>query len=276
MDDYTATLNGVTTGAGTAFEWREWPSGLGTAELRVDDRARPRRSGLVAGDDLYGGREIVFVLQAQGELPVVEQALTELTAAFAPRTSDVWLDLRITGTPAEYSLLGRPRGCEWLLSKRFTHHLGDARATFVATDPVKYGPEQSVSITLGGGGAGLVYPVVYPVVYGGSSLSGIGSAPNDGDTPVDWSATVNGPLLNPRLEHIETGRFVRAEVSLLAGESLVFDSRNAALLFDGSPRPGWQTAGSSWFRLQPGGNSLRLTADSGSGDALVTWRPGRA
>jgi hypothetical protein len=172
-------------------------------------------------------------------------------------------------------LLGRTRGCEWNLSRRFTFGIGDARCTFVATDPVKYGAEVTFTIELGGGGAGLVYPVTYPVVYGGSSTSGVGSAPNTGTVAVEWSAVLTGPLLNPRLEHIESGRFVKVVGELLAGETLTLDSRTGSLLFGGtSPRPSWQGAGSSWFQLEPGSNSLRLTADTGTGTAVGTYRPG--
>lgn len=275
MIDNTATLQGVTIGDGTIYGWTAWPSGLGTAEIRVQDEARPGRAGLVAGDDLLGGREVVFVVQVKGTATVIEQALLELAAAYEPVAADVWLDLRMSGTPAEYALLGRPRGCQYNLSKRYTHGLGDARCVFVATDPVKYGAEQQVTISLGTPGVGLTYPVTYPIVYTGSALSGIGSAPNDGFKAVHWSAVLNGPMLNPRLEHIESGRFIRVSADLLAGETLTLDSRSGALLFGGtSPRPTWQAPGSSWFQLAPGPNSLRLTADTGTGSADVTWRPG--
>lgn len=275
MDDATATLNGLTIGSGTMYEWTSWPTGLGTADIRTDDQERPRRQGIVAGDDLPGGRTVEFEIQVKGSRSEIEAALTALSAAFAPGSQDVWLGLRVSGVPAEYSLLGRPRGCAWALSKRFTHGLGDARCKFVAVDPVKYGAEETATITLGGGGGGLVYPVTYPVVYGGSSTSGVGSAVNAGLVAVEWSAVLSGPLLNPRLEHIESGRFVRVSAGIAVGESVTLDSRSAAILLGGTvPRPSWQAAGSSWFQLQPGGNSLRLTADTGAGNAVVSWRPG--
>lgn len=279
MDDATATLRGLTTGAGTSYRWAQWPQGLlGTADIRVADQFRPRRDGLTPGDDFLGGRTIAFeVVIPATSRAVAEASLAELTAAFAPAAADEWLDVCIAGAPAEYALRGRARGCQVSLARRFVSGVIDARCVFVATDPVRYGAEQSVNIVLGAGGAGLVYPVTYPVVYGGGSGTGIGSAPNSGTTAVEWMATLTGPLTNPRLEHVESGRFVRVAATLADGEVLVLDSSSGQLLLGGTtPRPTWFSPGSRWFQLQPGPNSIRLTADAGLGSALITWRPGWA
>lgn len=275
MDDYTATLNGVTIGSGTVYQWTAWPTGLGVPEIRAEDEFRPRRDGITPGDDWLGARTVVFEVQVKGEHADIEEALSDLSAAFAPRSSDVWLDLRVTGSPSEYALKGRPRGCVWDLQKRFTHGIGDARCVFVATDPLKYGPEQTVVISLGAGGAGLAYPVSYPISYGASSLTGLASTPNVGLKAVEWSAEIAGPVTNPRVAHVETGLYVAVDATLESGQTIVLDSRAGALLLGGTtPRPNWLRPGSRWFTLAAGSNSLRYTADSGSGAATITYRPG--
>ncbi len=273
----TATLNGLTIGSGTPYTWRAWPTGLGTPDIRTDDRTRPRRAGVVAADDLLGARTIDFEVQVLGDRPYVEQALTDLAEAFAPSSADVWLTLNVSGAPATYSMRGRARGCEWDLTRRFTLRLGDAKCTFVATDPVKYGDETSVTIGLGSGGAGFVLPATLPGVLGGGSTSGIGSVPNAGSTPVEWTCDITGPVTNPRIEHIESGRFLQLATTLAAGQTLTLDSGTGAVLFGGTaPRPSWLASGSRWFTLAPGSNSIRFVADLGTGTAIVTYRPGWA
>lgn len=278
MDDATATLRGLTTGAGTSYRWASWPQGLlGTADVRALDQFRPRRNGVTPGDDFLGGRTIAFeVVIPATSRAVAEAALSDLAAAFAPAAADEWLDVRIAGDPAEYALRGRARGCQVSLARRFVSGVIDARCVFVATDPVRYGPEQSVSIALAVGG-GSMLPFVLPVVLGAGGSSGVELAANAGSTAVDWTATLTGPLTNPRLEHVEAGRFVRVAATLAAGETLVLDSSSGGLLLGGTtPRPTWFGSGSRWFQLQPGANSLRLTADAGSGSVNVVWRSGWA
>lgn len=279
MDDVTATLRGLTIGGGTDYRWAEWPQGLlGTPPVRVADQPRARRNGVIPGDDLLDARTIVFTIVIPAiDRAAAEQAATDLSEAFAPGPSDEWLDVRIAGSPGEYSLLGRPRGCEIALGRRFVSGVIDARCVFVATDPIRYGAEQSLDLQLTSGGDGLEYPVTYPVVYAGSGGTATGSAANAGTTAVDWVATLTGPLTNPRLEHIESGRFIRVAATLSSTQTLVLDSASGGLLLGGTtPRPSWFGAGSRWFQLDPGSNSLRLTADSGLGSAAITWRPGWA
>lgn len=278
MIDGTATLRGLTTGTGTDYVWVGEPAGLlGTADVRDADEAFPRRDGLIGSDDFLGGRRVTFEIVINKLTRVDgEVAAAALSASFAPSAVDEWLDVRVTGSPAEYSLRGRPRGVVVVADERFVGGAVAARCTFVATDPVRYGPESSVLISLVSPGSGLMYPVTYPVVYsGGGSGSGTAPALNAGTTDVDWSATLTGPLTNPRLALDGSGRFVRVLATVAAGETVVLDSATSSILLNGlAPRPSWFAPGSRWFRLAAGSNSLTFTADAGSGTCLVKWRSG--
>lgn len=281
MIDGTATVRGVTVGDGTVYRLRQWPAGLlGSADIRVSDQEIPRRHGLIAGDDYFGGRTVTFsVLIQAGSQTASEEAAAALTAAFAPAPTDEFLDVRVSGTPSEYSLLGRCRGVDVVASReRFTTSGGlEAQCYFMATDPLRYGPEQSVNISLVDPGAGLTFPFTFPIVFSGSSGSGSGVAVNSGTASVYWSATLTGPLTNPRLALVGSGRFVAVAATIAAGQTVVLDAAAGAILLNGSsPRPSWFGAGSSWWQLAPGNNSVQFNADAGSGNATVTWRPGWA
>lgn len=276
MIDLTATLRGLDIGSGTSYCWRNIPSGLlDTATVRALDLDRPNRDGVIAGGDYLGSRTIAFeVIMDEGADN--ESLAAALAAAFAPSRDDVALDVRLTGDPSEYRLYGRPRGVTFSTTRnRWTAGILDALCSFTATDPVRYAlTESSLVLSLASSGDGLVYPVEYPVVYGGSS-SGQGDAANAGSAEVDWMATLTGPVTNPRIEHVSSGKFVRVAQTLTAGQTVVLDSARGAILLGGTtPRPSWVGSGSSWFRLGAGSNTLRFTADSGSGDCTVTWRSG--
>lgn len=274
MNNYTATLNGLTIGSGTIYEWTAWPSGLGTPDIRAQDTSRPRRHGVTAADDLLGARTITFEIQIKGTLPVLEAALANLNVAFSPSAADTWLNLRVTGTPSEYALLGRPRGVEWDLSRRFTFGLADARCTFVATDPIKYGAAVTTTIGLPSGTAGLLFPASASFVFG-AQTGGEATVTNTGPTPVDWTAVITGPLTTPRLEMVSLNRRVSFDIAVGSGETLVLDSKTGSALLNGTtPRTSTMLPGSRWWQLPVGSSTIRLRAASGSGDVTITHRPG--
>lgn len=278
MIDGTATLRGLTTGSGTDYLWPDWPTGLlSTASIRVDDMPIPLRSGVIPGDDYTAGRDVAIPVMMIGEMATIEPLLAALGAAFAPGPVDEWLDVRVAGSPAEYSLRGRPRGIEVAMSRTNVRSTGvgrvDALCRFTATDPVRYSAvEESVTLTLGSPGESYL-PFELPVFLGQGGSSGEATAVNVGSASVSWTATLNGPLTNPRLTHVGSGAFIGVQASIDVGETVVVDGVN--LLLGGvAPRPSWLRPGSSPFLLAPGSNVLRLSADAGSGDASVTWRSG--
>jgi hypothetical protein len=276
MIDGTATLRGLTIGAGTVYGLRQWPSVLSTATIRSTDDDRPRANGVVAGDDYYGSLSVSFDVQVKaGSQAASELATTALTAAFRRSDTDVWLTVRVKGNPSEYALLGRPRGVSVAIDRqRFLSGLVDARCVFVATDPLKYGTAASVPITLASTGAGLSFPATFPAVFAGTAGVGIGSAPNIGTEQTGWTATLEGPLVNPRIEHVESGWFVKLNATIAAGQTVVLDSRATSIMLSGvAARPSWQWPGSRWFQLAPGANSIRFSADTGDGIATINYRP---
>jgi tail protein len=276
----TATIRGLTIGDGTGYPWTAEPAGLlSTATIRTDDQNRPRRDGVVAGDDYRGPKNLNFEVMIDEQTgPDAEAAAVALAAAFAPSAIDLELDVEVTGTPAVYTLIGRPRGAEIVLPSDLDAGIAFGRCAFMATDPILYGPQDSTQITLVDPGEGLEFPVTFPIVFsGGGSGSGTGAAPNGGTTPVDWTATLSGPLTNPRIALSGSGQFVQVSATINVGQTVVVDSREAAILLNGTaPRPQWFGTGSSWWQLQPGSNSVVFTADAGTGTATFAWRSGWA
>lgn len=282
MIDATCELRGLTVGV-SPYIWESEPVGLlSTPPIRVDDRDRPNRDGVIPGGDFLAGRQLQFGVTVLGSSPgEVEALAAALAAAWAPSRGDVELRVRVTGEPAEYLLVGRARGAEVSLGRPnelFGGFVAYALLRFTATDPVRYSAvEESVTLSLTAPGVGLTYPVTYPVVYGGGGGSGSGVALNAGSAAVDWTAVLTGPLVAPRIRLSDglSNPFVLVASSIAAGQTVTLDSRRGSIKLAGTaPRPAWFGAGSSWFKLPPGSSGLLLTADAGSGTAVVSWRSG--
>lgn len=275
MIDWTATLRGVTVGAGTAYRWASMPTGLlGYSELRVGDVPIPRADGVFAGDDRLGGRTIVFDVHILGTSRTsAETAAAALAGAWSPSRVDVELGVRLSGTPAEYSLFGRPRGCDIAIDRKMLAGVLRARCTFLATDPRRFGALVNATLALPSGTSGLPFPAAAPFVWGAGSGGNV-SVNQAGTVDTDWTATISGPITTPRIEHVELGRSLAVNLSLAAGETLVLDSRSKSILLNGTAsRYSSLTSGSRWFQLPPGTSTVRLTGAGGSGSAQFSYRP---
>jgi len=275
--DATATIRGLTIGAGTDYRWREWPRGLlGTPRIRSADIERAQAHGMIAGRDWMGSRAVVFDITVLGSGQADgETKLNELLEAFAPSETDIALDVRISGNPAEYRMYGRPRGVDDNLGRMTLTGKMRARCEFVATDPLRYSTtEQSTSTGLATSSGGLTFAASAPFVFGTGGSGSTMSCPNDGTFAAPWVATFTGPLVAPTLTQVGTGKaLILSGASLAAGETLVVDSKRHTVLLNGTAsRYSWLAAASQWFDLLPGANSINLTGASGSGTVSIAWR----
>lgn len=269
---YTASLRSLAFGAGTDYRWATFPAGFGLPAVRNDDVMLPDRDGELAGIDRLAGRTVVFEVYALGDDAAdVEAKANFLKAAWRP--SDVDLELKWTMARGEYSLFGRPRGCDVVIEKTLLGGVMNARLEFKAMDPRLFGSQNSTNIVLPSGGGGLTFNATANFSFGGAAVGGEETISNDDVVDTDWVATFHGPLTDPSLEHVEQARALRMTGALLAGESLVLDSRTKSIVLNGSSsRYSWLNGGSQWFVLTPGSNTLRFRANAGSGSVDVTWR----
>ena len=120
-------------------------------------------------------------------------------------------------------------------------------------------------------GGGRTYPRTYPMTYGAGSDSD-GTAVNAGTFETDWTATIVGPVTTPRITLGETGQLVELDGDVPVGSTLVVSSVDGSVLLDGSPRPGWPTLLSRFFKLPAGSNTIRFRAASGTGSCTFAWR----
>jgi hypothetical protein len=114
--------------------------------------------------------------------------------------------------------------------------------------------------------AGRTYDLVFDRAYPPSEAIGGRTIHNPGNAATNWMLTIYGPIVNPKFTvngvQITTSR--SGGVTLAAGQTLVIDTRNRTVLFNGLPASSrYQNTNFdqwSWddLLLQPGDNTVRF------------------
>lgn len=141
-EPYHLELRGTLHGPGTPYDWGPggW-SGLGLPPTKSQDFSLDQADGVYAGRDYLAERLLTFPIVWGGiSQSDVMYGLGGLLTAWAPsRDEDLELHLGLPGWGHVF-FVGRPRGLVEDLS-RLKSNEGAAFATFVATDPTIYFPD---------------------------------------------------------------------------------------------------------------------------------------
>lgn len=265
-------LNGLLMGEGTVYRVLRSSTPHAFPEMRVDDVDRSGRAGMIAGQDLPGGRRVPLTIGVRcSSRSLARSALQLLQSAWSPGPVDVALVWRDDMGTFRYT--GRPRLADPDESMVAAGAV-DVSCRFLATYPYYAADgESSVSTGFPVGGTGRTYPRSYPRVYGSAGTGGIVAAANAGSVAVPWQATITGPWVNPTILHVASGRQLTINVTLAAAEILTVDSAVQSILLGGSAsRFSSLVQPASWFSLLPGSNDIRFGGASGSGTAQLAWR----
>lgn len=113
MTDFTVVLNGLTMGAGTAYQIGEnGIDGLGTPPAKTADVDLDGQNGAFGSPDFMGVRVILipFVISEINPADAWDE-LALLAGVWLPVTADTQLDIIVPGT-GTISYMGRPRSLE--------------------------------------------------------------------------------------------------------------------------------------------------------------------
>ncbi len=124
---------------------------------------------------------------------------------------------------------------------------------------------------------GIVYDVVYPIVYG-SGGGGSAIANNYGNTTAKPVITFYGPLDHPTISNETLGKFLSLNLNIPSGQRVVVRTATPSIM-QGSigddptdNRMGSRATGSSFFGIAAGPNQLRLRAQTFDvGSVTVEW-----
>lgn len=292
-------LLGKDTGVGiTSYE------GLGLPDQRTADQDLPSDHGVVALGDFHMARTITFELCITGDgctrAEKSADAWTQLrilTGVWQARQADVTLELCMTdGTT--YVMLGRPRRFE---ADTDGLRVGSVMvaAQFLATDPRMYAVVTSgqtvvydiasgqagglcLTDTPNGGGAAQVLCLTDTPDGGGAAqvlcaqprTTGEMTVTNIGNTDTYPTTTFFGPVVNPQILNITTGRTLAFVATLILGDALEVNHRTRVIRLNGVPAPSLLGPNADFWPLIPGDNEIHFVHAGGtSATATINWRP---
>ncbi|WP_406296178.1 phage tail family protein [Embleya sp. NBC_00888] len=249
-------------------------------ELDSSDAPRPWQHGSWTGARWAQPRVIGASVWLLGEdRDDTARALDLFARATAPGRDEQWLAVRIHGRThiAKARLHQRALPADRQL---VVGNVAKAAVQWICADPHRYElAEQSATTPLPRRGAGMTYPLNYPLVYGGTTVTGSVLAVNSGNTPA-WSAiTITGPVRQPRLVNRTTGLTLEYDLILGPGERLAVDTSEGTVVLadDRSSRLHTATSRSipeqSWV-LAPGDNLIDFRAADAEPAARLdlAWR----
>jgi len=258
-----ALLSGVDE-FGTTWSIEQMSGWTDGVALRVQREARSQQDGEWDVQPLRAAREVTLMGKAEAvSHAALEQSQRRFTAL--PLTGSM------TGSSDEGDLTADGYLSE---AQRFQHLSGLVAGwalTFVAPDPLLYGPPTFESTGLEGvAGSGRVWPRVWPRDWGvpAGTTPGAIEVPNVGTAAYWPRLRIDGPVDNPVVTLNETGDWVRYNGSLTAGQYLDIDCANRRVLLNGFVSRAPQVEFSGRFLAVPvGGGSMSWNDDSASPDA---------
>jgi hypothetical protein len=158
--------------------------------------------------------------------------------------------------------------------ERYQFGVPQAVVEWWATDPRFYDSELTeLSVPVfGTQDNGAEFDIEFDLEFGGVVPRGVVTADNVGTFGAPWSVTFTGPVTNPRIENQLTGDTLEFTGTVPGGSSLTVGSLNRTVQLDGVSRYQWLDVRSQWFDLEPGSTQVRITAESGTGQATLTFR----
>lgn len=139
--------------------------------------------------------------------------------------------------------------------------------------------ESSYDPTLSHSGTGVTFDLTFDLTFTGTADTSSDKVFNAGNIATPPVFVIHGPVTNPVVQNITSGKEITATASLSAGETLWVDvARRTARLNgeDGTLRLDLIDEGNTeWFDLDPGVNELRLTGtgmNTGQTSLVTKWR----
>lgn len=227
---------------------------------------RSTGDGAWAGPGFYGARVITLAGRALAtDRLSMLNAKERIKAAVGPRNL---VPLQVD--EAHLSRVAQVRLTDKIeISDRGAHSFA-WQLILTAPDPRRYSVDEmeATAILPTTSTGGRTYPRTYPMAYGSAVVGGSGSANltqlgDFDETPA--VVTFTGPLINPSVAHVQTGRTLTFELTLAAEETLVVDLGEQTALLNGSAsRANTISPGSAWFLLVPGANELQFRGQAGT------------
>jgi phage-related protein len=110
----------------------------------------------------------------------------------------------------------------------------------------------------------LRFNVIFNAIFGTAS-GGTMSVTNNGNVPTLPVFTISGPVTNPMIYIPSTNQYMKFNIQLLAGDSLVIDTVMSTVTLNGSAsRFNTIATGSQWLSFPVGTTSIVVSSSDGT------------
>ncbi|WP_324787019.1 phage distal tail protein [Streptomyces sp. H51] len=289
LQDYQLDLGGMVIGKATLVPVGDL-GGVAAPERRTADVDNPTGDGGFPGVDLFGMRTLS--IEAGIRTPDDPGAALDLLAQLQQVTgvdsirkvagARAMLRLKLPGRDTK-CLFGRWRRVEAASMSQAVYGWIPITLEFTVTDPRWHADTLQalvLPLDVSNDSQGFTAPVVAPITTGVSNPSERpGWVFNGGDQPAWPTVRIEGPVTNPKVWVVETGRYLRLQTTLGAGERIDIDTRPGTrwVLRNGSGNAAPAlTAGSRMdlFQIPSGRSEIRWTATDYTNTCRLTvsWR----
>ncbi|GHE80139.1 hypothetical protein GCM10014715_39390 [Streptomyces spiralis] len=289
LEDYQFDVGGLAIGTGTLLPVGD-VTGVGAPDRRTADVDNPTDDGGFPGLDLFGIRTLSIEAGIRtpadpGQALDLLAQLQQITGTDSIRkTAGALATLRVKMPGRDTKcLFGRWRRVEPVSMSQAVYGWIPLTLEFAVTDPRWHGDQLQglmLPLDISDDSQGFTAPVVAPITTGVSNpAERPGWITNEGDQPAWPTVRFDGPVTNPKVWIVETGRYLQLQTSLAAGERIDIDTRPGTrwVLRNGSGNAAPAlTSGSRMdlFQIPPGTSEVRWTATDYTNTCRLTvsWR----
>lgn len=252
-------------------------SGLGAADIRTSSFLYSGRSGGSITNQLYGFREISVTGKIGKVAGTRQQHRLDRSSMLSAAPIDVLIPVYITVFSGETYRVDC-RVTDLKLEYLTGGYMSEFLLQLTAPDPLFYSTDGGdvqtaiVNRTLDNGG--YVTPYVLPVVWDQGGAPTI--VTNNGNAIVYPVITIHNTAHDPVITNQATGEQFAMSINTVDGDELAIDMANRTVKLNGSDVIGNMGAGSTWWGLLVGDNSIKYDTDTAldNGYAEIEWRNG--
>jgi Siphovirus-type tail component, C-terminal domain/Phage tail protein RIFT-related domain len=275
INNWEFAYNGLTFGGANDIGVTS-VTGLSPANARIDEVEKAGDHGSYIFAQFLEARTITIEGDVTGISAIdFESKINLLRAAFIPQLTPQPLQMAVPGDVQKLAYCV-PTKIDFPIDISYQTFYETWTVEFMAEDPRIYSNATNVVDIYPAIPNGISFNFVFSINFGGTSGGSLTqSATNNGTFPSPPVVLLHGPMTNPVLTNLTTGKYMRLAISIGELETLTLDFyAKTAILNNLSSRYSSVVPGSSWWPLQPGANTVRLSADgiTSNSKATVTYR----
>lgn len=275
-EDWAVEINGslFSRSMGVEVVSLDW---LRSPDIRSQSFTRPMSHGAFSSNAYWGARTFELELEVFSNNDTeLASLVTRLLQATNLGEGEVPVVVQVPGWGKLVSWARPERRSGPIFDKEYDLHVARIALGFRASDPRLYHAEcMSATIPIGlAASTGLQFDVTPSIVFGAGGVSRVRNAKNEGTTDTYPVVKIHGPITNPELLHLGSGKSLKFQCTLADTEFLELDFMARSVRLNGDVnRYGWVEDSTGWWSLAPGDNEIILNGiTTGTPYAIVEWR----